>query len=92
MTEQNFLTAKSVLIKILHRLLFLLLGFAGTFIIYVLLILIWGLVMAPWIRIVNSNVISFILLVASGLICGFLIIRIGRYFPGKDPKNHDQHQ
>ena len=53
---------------LLKRLGLAALGCILTLFFYIVLILLWGLIMASWIRIVHSNWISFLLLLLSALL------------------------
>lgn len=74
------------------RIIFFLAGCIGTGVVYFLLILLWGLIAAPWIRIVHSNIISLILLLLSGFLTWMLLKKIVERFQEKGQENYDPHR
>jgi len=91
--KQNNYSGKLRLFKnILLPIIFFFAGCIGTGIIYFFIILLWGLIAAPWIRIVNSNITSMILLLLSGFFTWTVLKKIVEHFQGRDQESHDQHQ
>ena len=91
--KQNKYRANKIYIKnIFIRIIFFLAGCIGTGVIYFLLILIWGFMFAPWIRIVHSNIISLMILLLSGFLTWILLKKIVERFQEKDQENYDLHR